>query len=123
MRYVTNSYIARCFNSAVKRIKDNPHRQFYVLDFGAKATKNAKLLLRALGHRTNWSYHPERNDIQPYDKQWWIENGSAYSALLANNPDRLRPIKKRYVDENWTFDCPADVEMLVFSFDCLSYYV
>lgn len=36
---------------------------FAILDFGAKAKKNARMLNSMIGHLPNWSYHPERGNF------------------------------------------------------------
>lgn len=63
MRWVTNCHITACFNQLMRSIWADPNSIHFIIDYGAKYTKNAKLLIEALGTRNNWRYIPMRNDI------------------------------------------------------------
>lgn len=58
MRSTTNYLIASSISQSVATVRRNPNTYHVIMDFGAKATKNARLLQRMLGDMDNWIYMP-----------------------------------------------------------------
>lgn len=58
MRSATNYLIASSISQTVATIRGDPNNYYVIMDFGAKATKNARILSRMMGDMDNWIYMP-----------------------------------------------------------------